>query len=333
MNNQLFYFFAFCCVLLIRCSTVNEPTVSGWVAVNSGLPENTTVTAIAAAPNSSTMYIGTYNGIYKSTNNGESWAHKSNGLTALDISCVAAGDAGQNLVYAGAWGSGVFRSQDGGESWHSVWSSDKNPHVNKIMVSPHEGAVYVATEHGLFKSTNAGDSWQHIFNYGKIKSVAVHPTDAKVLYIGARWHGNLRSRDGGESWQKINNGVYGTGQDTAAANCFVFFPTNPNQMIMSTGWVDLYRTTDGGDKWQHMAAELSDRSIVALSINRHNAKNLWALSETDGAFVTHDAGESWNKPIEGLDDVKLKSLYVTPSSDAKAYIGTLGKGIYKYVGE
>lgn len=315
---------------LMHCSAVTEPTQSGWTAMNKGLPKNATVTAITNIPNTNTLFIGTHSGVYKSSNNGDLWVEKNSGLTALDMSCLAADDASSNIVYAGAWGNGVFRSLDGGESWQSVWTSDKNPHINALYVSPLDHTVYAATEHGLFKSMDHGDTWLHIFNYGKIRTVAVHPNDPATLYIGARWHGNLRSEDGGQTWHKINKGVYDAGQDVASANCFLFKSSNPSEIFMSTGWIDLYKSQNGGDEWQHVAQDLSERSVTAIY---GRSKKMWALSETDGVFVTTNDGASWTKSDNGLGDLKIKSLYLTKTKSGALFAGTLGNGIYKYVGE
>ncbi|MBN1478931.1 hypothetical protein EH223_14665 [candidate division KSB1 bacterium] len=318
-------------LLLAQCSstTAPAPKSSGWLTRNAGLPETLTVTAITNVPETQTLYIGTHNGIYKSVNNGESWSEINKGLETNDISCIA---ARANIVYAGSWGKGVYRSLNGGEEWQSVWSSDKNPHVNDIFVSPSHQTVYVATEHGLFKSENGGETWAHIFQYGKIRTVAVHPRDSTTLYIGARWHGNLRSTDGGVSWHKINNGVHSEGDDVAAANCFVFDLKNPDHLVMSTGWVDLYQSLNGGERWEHVGDQLADLSICALAA-REKSSTMWAVSETDGVFVSHDDCASWHPHNEGLGQAKIKSLHVTRSTNAEVFVGTLGKGIYIYAGD
>ncbi len=330
MKNITFVILIFLSILFIQCASVTEPTRSGWTAKNKGLPKGATVTAITNVPATNTLFIGTHSGVYKSTNNGDLWVEKNNGLSARDISCIAAGNASSNVIYAGAWGSGVFRSTDGGDNWQLVWRSDKNPHINALYVSTVTQAVYAATEHGLFKSSDAGESWAHIFNYGKIRTVSEYPNNPDILYLGARWHGNLRSDDGGETWHKINNGVYDTGHDVAAANCFLFNPVNPSEIVMSTGWIDLYKTQNGGDDWQHVAQDLSERSVTAIH-GRH--KKMWALSEHDGVFVTHDAGASWSRSTAGLGDQKIKSLYMTTSKTGVVFAGTLGNGIYKYEGD
>ena len=314
-------------LLHIQCSTGTGPSKesSGWKAANSGLPENTTVKAISNIAGANTLFIGTYDGIYESSNNGESWIPLNKGLTALDISALASG--GSDMVFAGTWGKGVFKLSN--KSWTSLWSSSQSPHINGLVVAS-DRSVWAATEHGLFKSVDEGASWMHVFSYGKIRSVNVHPTNTSVIYIGVRWHGNFRSIDAGATWQKINQGVYSDGQDVASANRFLFHPTNPDKMYMSTGWVDLYYTEDGGDSWNLTANQLVELSVLGLDIVKNNPQDIWALTEVDGIYFSENGSESWTPLNEGLSGAKVKSLYVTDNSNPTVFVGTLGKGIYRY---
>ena len=82
------------------------------------------VRALAVSGNN--LFAGTvHGGVFRSTNNGESWADASSGLTNFDITCIAV--SGNNL-FAGTWGGGVFLSTNNGTSWTPVNSGlEKNP--------------------------------------------------------------------------------------------------------------------------------------------------------------------------------------------------------------
>jgi photosystem II stability/assembly factor-like uncharacterized protein len=317
-------------LLHIQCSNATGPSSdksSVWKATSTGLPENTTVKAITNVSGTKILYAGTYDGIYKSTNNGDSWTQSNNGLTALDISALAAGK--NDLVFAGTWGKGVFKSTNGSATWTSTWKSSQSPHINGVVVAANNN-VWAATEHGLYKSVDDGVSWMHMFSYGKIRSVNVHPTDTNIIYIGVRWHGNFRSRDGGATWQEINSGVYSDGQDVASANRFLFHPDDSEKIFMSTGWVDLYYTENGGDSWELTASQLIELSVLGLDIVKNNPQDLWALTEDDGVYFSENGSESWTLSNDGLDGAKVKSLFVTDNSQSTVFVGTLGKGIFRY---
>jgi photosystem II stability/assembly factor-like uncharacterized protein len=61
------------------------------------------------------LYAGTFGGgVFRSSDNGESWQEKSIGLNNRDVySLIQSG----NYIYAGTDGGGVYRSTDNGESW------------------------------------------------------------------------------------------------------------------------------------------------------------------------------------------------------------------------
>ncbi len=318
-------------ILILGCSKDNpagpEGETSFWQNSSSGLPENTTVQAITSSSDGTVVYIGTYSGVYRSQDSGNTWVQTNTGLESGDISCLAVAPE-SDLVYVGSWGKGVFKSTNGGDSWTSVWSSEKNPHINAVHIAS-DYTVWVATEHGLFRSKNDGLTWEHVFEYGKVRTVAVAPAKTQTIYLGVRWHGNFRSDDGGETWQEINTGVYTDGQEFAAANDVVFDPQNPQHIIMSTGWIDLYESFDGGDSWQRVADNLREKSVLALDI-AHTFQEIWAATDSDGVFVSRDNSNNWIAKNSGIENVKVKSLSVAKEG-AVVFVGTLGKGVYKYV--
>lgn len=334
-TKNLFILMLLSWMLVIGCSK-EEPLAPetengvGWRAINSGLPEQTTVQTIASNRNGSVLYAGTFDGVYRSENSGASWSRKSNGLDARDISCLAMAPQNSLIAVAGSWGKGLYKTTDGGETWQSVWSGDKSPHINAVQYSSDGSTLWVATQHGLFRSADGGQTWVHAFKYGKIRTVAVHPINANIIYLGIRWHGNFRSSDGGESWQEINTGVYTTGQEYAAANAFIFDPRNPNRMVMSTGWVDLYESQNGGESWKRVADVLYEKSVLALGIAEIAPQQIWAITEDDGVFASQDGSSKWLVENTGIEDFKVKALRVAPTS-GDVFVGTLGKGIFKYV--
>ncbi|MCK6618944.1 MAG: T9SS type A sorting domain-containing protein [Calditrichaceae bacterium] len=56
------------------------------------------------------IFAGTIDGVYRSTDNGDSWVQINSGLTSLDVGSFAIKPDG--IIFAGIWGSGVFRSTE-----------------------------------------------------------------------------------------------------------------------------------------------------------------------------------------------------------------------------
>ena len=63
------------------------------------------------------MYVGSLAGVWKSTNQGRTWAPANGGMKATYIRAVAVDPSDPRIAYAGADYAGVFKSTNRGESW------------------------------------------------------------------------------------------------------------------------------------------------------------------------------------------------------------------------
>lgn len=102
-----------------------------WVAKNNGLPDfsllSLSLLSVAPVPGSGTVYVGTqWFGVFRSSDRGETWVPANAGLSGIAIPALAVDPFDPSTVYAGTGfpygggqphGLGVFRSEDGGESW------------------------------------------------------------------------------------------------------------------------------------------------------------------------------------------------------------------------
>jgi hypothetical protein len=115
--------------------------------------------------NGTNLFAGTSDGVFLSTNNGNSWAAVNTGLTDLYAACFAV--SGKNL-FAGT-SSGVFLSTNNGNSWAVINSGMTNPYVltNPSIWSLAVSGIniFAGTSLGVFLSTDNGTNWNAI-NYG-----------------------------------------------------------------------------------------------------------------------------------------------------------------------
>ena len=138
---------------------------------------------------------------------------------------AVAGDPGSNLVfYQGTTGGGVWKTEDGGISWHNI--SDGYFHtgsVGAIALAPsNPQIVYVGMGEacirgntsmgdGVYKSTDGGKTWEHVGleTTSQIARVRVDPTNPDVVYVaalGSPWgpspdRGYYRSTAAGPRWK------------------------------------------------------------------------------------------------------------------------------------
>ena len=97
-----------------------------WDHLTNGLPEDTQVHAITLHPdNSEVVYIGSTKGAYRSSNRGNSWERLRLPDGDADIWSISIHPKNPRIVYAGVSPPGVYRSEDGGDTWRKTthaWS-------------------------------------------------------------------------------------------------------------------------------------------------------------------------------------------------------------------
>src|SRR6266566_6254561 len=110
---------------------VERPSQSFWAQTN-GPPGGD---GIALATNSSgTVFVGTQGGgIFRSSDNGETWTGVNNGLTDTNVRALAINNNGD--IFAGTPGGGVYRSTDNGENWTLIDNGLTNTWVTALAIN------------------------------------------------------------------------------------------------------------------------------------------------------------------------------------------------------
>ena len=191
---------------------------------------------IAAVPNDpNTLYVATATGgAWKTTNGGVTWEPIFQHGGTASLGSVTVAPSNPNVVWLGSgetwnwrsvsWGDGVYKSEDGGETWDHM-GLEETRHVGRILIHPEDpDIVYVAgvgalwgsnEERGVFKTTDGGESWEKVLYVSPLTGVvdlAMDPRDPDLLYATAfqrerrTWSflgggpesGVYRSKDGGE---------------------------------------------------------------------------------------------------------------------------------------
>ena len=104
-------------VLLSGLLTVLFASQAGTVSAGTNVwtsigPEGGRILALAIDPAApSTIYAGTWGGVFKSTNGGAAWSAVNTGLTNTDVYALAIDPVTPSMLYAGTWGGGVFAIQ------------------------------------------------------------------------------------------------------------------------------------------------------------------------------------------------------------------------------
>ena len=169
-----------------------------WIAVTPGLT-NWYVSSLNVSGN--TLFAGTDDGVFLTTNNGTLWTHK--GLSGKYVQVILAD--GTDL-YAGTFGDGAFFSSNNGTSWMAINNGLNSDYVICIVVK--DTLIFAGTYGGgIFKSTNRGAVWTSVNNgltNMDVRSLAVIDTN---LFAGTYGEGVFLSKNNGNSWTAVNNGL------------------------------------------------------------------------------------------------------------------------------
>jgi len=293
-------------------------------------PNNPDVIWVGTGENVSGRHVGWGDGVYKSTDAGQSWTNM--GLKNSEhIGKIMIDPRDSNVVYVAAEGPlwaageerGLYKSSDGGATWKLVLGIDGNTGVTDIEFKPGNpdviyAAAYERRRHvwglmaggpngGIYKSTDGGATWQKkktglpAGDVGKI-GLAVTPADPDLVYATIEADddnkGFYRSEDQGESWSKRNTYISGG----TGPHYYMELTASPQTAdLVYQMDVFLHVSRDGGDHFEILGTGREKHSDNhALWIDPQD--DLHLLAGTDaGLYESFDQGATWrhfpNLPI------------------------------------
>lgn len=326
-----------------------------WLPVNSGLPANTTVLAVAVAPVNnpssgfeSAVYLGTEDGrVFKSTDNGGSWAERSNGLGGLAVESLIVepeiypfeDPLRPSRIYAGTLAGGIYKTHDSASNWFlssSEVSGLIGVFVEDVEIDPTDpDHVWAATfGGGLFESLDGGQTWPNNGLTGlgqpgssRVYTLALDPDDPDIMYSGTDLAGGFKSIDGSATWTPMAS--LNATENTVFE--IVLDPADNTVLYASTG--DLFKSTDSGATWTDITTgSLVGTFVLNLTVDPSDSMRLFAGTQDTGLHRSLDGGMTWERVGEAsLTEDFIRAAAIDPESPLTVYVGTDGSGIFKSV--
>lgn len=302
-----------------------------WYNVSDGFMKTASVGAIAVSESDpNVVYVGMGeapvrgvmtshgDGVYKSTDAGKTWKHMGLEKTR-QISKIVVDPRNPEILIVGAQGSpyaatedrGIYRSEDGGESWTKVHYVDENSGVSDLsmdMTNPR--VVYAAYwDHrrfpwkvqsggpgsGIWKSVDGGITWNKLTEglpkgvMGKIGVSVSRANPNKVWAIIEADNGGLyRSDNGGKSWRLINP------DRLLRARSWYYMhiqahPTDDESVFVMNA--PLVQSTDNGKTFVNLNTPHGDNHQIWVN----PVHSEYMINANDGgANVSIDGGKNWS---------------------------------------
>ncbi|MBS1911245.1 MAG: hypothetical protein JST22_04610 [Bacteroidetes bacterium] len=212
-----------------------------------GLPiASHNVSAVFAAPNGD-VYVGAYEGLYRSRNRGQGWTEvKPEGRTLSGVLAIGA-DSGGHL-YASAGTNGTYRSDDNGDTWTAAGTGLLNVGLRAfaadtsgaIYAASYGDGVYYSADHGSWESRSSG-----LLN-SDVRALATSP--AGTVFAGTNGGGLYRRRNG--TWERVALSRATITALLAAPDGSIYAGTT----TQSGGTPGLFHSTDNGATWEPLDA-------------------------------------------------------------------------------
>jgi photosystem II stability/assembly factor-like uncharacterized protein len=279
------------------------------------------VNAVAGVPgNSAVYYFGADGGgVWKTSDGGNTWKPIFDSQPVGAIGALALAPANPKIIYVGsgvngvysdiAYGNGVYKSTDGGETWQHLGLEDTR-HIARILIDPRNPDIVLIAalghsfgpneERGVFRSTDGGKTWKKVLykdNLTGAVDLCFEPGNPRVIYA-TLWQGIRKPGQRGTS--------FGPGSG-------------------------LYKSIDGGVTWTQVTGHGLPggdwgRSGVAVAAGTHGRRVyliVEAKEKAGGLYRSDDAGASWQRAtkdhrIEGY--WYMSEIFTDPNNSDVVYV-------------
>jgi photosystem II stability/assembly factor-like uncharacterized protein len=228
-----------------------------------------------------------------------------------------------NTVYAGVEDAALFRSTDGGASWHEL-----------AGLRGHE----------------SGSQWQPGAGGMCLHTILLDPTDPARMYAAISAAGAFRTDDAGETWRPINKGLKSNfipEESAEVGHCvhrIAMHASRPQVLFMQKHW-DVMRSDDAGESWHEVSGNLPCDFGFPIEVHAHEPETIYVVpikSDSEHyppegklrVYRSRSGGHEWEALTDGLPQ---SDCYVNVLRDAMAvdaldpcgvYFGTTGGQVY-----
>lgn len=319
-----------------------------WVSESGGTSWRDTgfppmpVYALAASPSEPGVhYAAAYRGLYRSIDDGESWAR----IAFPNQFIIGTGvkvDDGNVLIAGLSSDQGIRRSGDGGSSWDAVGVN--TGYLKGVGASPLDpDRMYIAMSSepsAVLRSDNGGLDWTPIGPFGCSGfGLYVDPSDPDRVFVTVALNGPYgihRTTDGGTTWEHVLDGLsyapvvekdgvlyaaimdQGVCESTDGGDTWTPFSEGIVEDFWQAGaassthvlfghWGGIYRSEPARSAWVVSQDGLDNAFVHSIAFYA-DTNELWAGTEESGLWRSLNGGETWELMVNGLDSWTIMGI-------------------------
>ncbi len=233
----------------------------------------------------STLFMTTsYDGVYKSDDQGLTWSAVNFGMGPKDLLSITV--TGSSTLLAGAHYSGLYRSTDSGSSWNKSMSGiPAGASIASFFSS--DSSLLAGTRDGIYRTTDNGLNWSKLtgndtVNYALVRGVC---QNGQSIYAGTfyQFYSTIyKSPDNGNTWIRSGNGL-------PTSITFINGMGVIGDNVVAGTDLGLFYSTDQGGSWHHAVAPNS--SVKSITTG---GGYIYALEGFVGIFRSSD-GINWSQ--------------------------------------
>jgi photosystem II stability/assembly factor-like uncharacterized protein len=228
-----------------------------------------------------------------------------------------------NIVYAGVEDAALFKSTDGGQSWHELV--------------------------GL-RGHGTGPQWQPGAGGLGLHTIILDPNNPNRIFIAISAAGAFRSEDAGQNWTPINRGLrspYIPDPNAEVGHCvhrIAMHPSRPDTLYMQKHW-DVMRTDNKGDEWTEVSGDLPTDFGFPIEVHAHEPETIYVVPITSDSlhfppegklrvYRSRTGGNDWEPLTKGLPqehcyvNILRDAMSSDSLDDCGIYFGTTGGQVY-----
>lgn len=285
--------------------------------------------------NPSVLIIGTFNGMFRSDNSGDTWTqlptYNTPGL--VHVESLAIDPRTSNTIYAGTWYL-PYKTTDGGKTWRSIKNGIiDDSDIFAIDIDPRDPNHVIASAcSGIYETKNGGDNWRKVQGIPsqsrRTRAILQHPSIPGLVFAGTT-EGFWRSERGGDadSWMV-------TTSRQLEINSITVHPSRPQTIYIGTNNYGVMVSYDGGKNFAPTNGGYSGRFANVIVPDRETPNRIYAatINTTTGGgflFLSTDNGETWRPSMRSMPPRLISYSILQDSRDGNViYLGT-NLGVYR----